>query len=477
MDAKMLIHGKECPAVSGEVIPVFNPATEEQIGTVPNGAEADADKAIDSAYRASGPWSRLPAPSRADLLFSFADKLSEQRERFARLLCTEHGKIFREGLEEIDGAAMYLRQAARSILSIRGDILFSSNPREQVWIQKVPYGVTVGLIAWNFPIALAARKLGPALAAGNSMVIHAPTEVPLAVCEFAKLALEAGLPEGVFNVVTGRPEQICPALIQNPLTRLVSHTGSTAAGQKIIQSSANNVTELILELGGKAPYIVLDDADIDAAAEAAVVTRFYNGGQVCTCNERTFLHEAIYDSFMEKFIAKTKKLTVGGPFSDADIGPKVLQRDVQRIEALVQNATDAGASIEYRYEPAPDADFSKGYWSFPTILSQVQPDMAIMKEEIFGPVVPIMKVSGFREAISLANRSEYGLAAYLWTKDVSRIMETVQDLECGEIYVNRGIGEQPHGYHTGLKKSGLAGEDGLYGLDHYLHKKTYYLRF
>ncbi len=477
-EEKMFINGKGCDAASGQRLNVINPANEEVIGSVPLGAEIDAVKAIETAHEAfNRVWRHKTISERASLLLALVDKLRENKKRLAKLLSTEHGKIYPEALNEVEDSAGYLLQSARGIAGIEGDILASTNPKEQVWIQKVPFGVTVGLLAWNFPLALAARKVAPALVAGNTMTVHAPSAAPLTVIEFAKLALEAGIPEGVFNVVTGEPEELCTALIQHPLTRLVSHTGSTAAGQKIMMSSAENLAEVILELGGNAPYIVMEDANVDAAVDAAVATRFYNGGQVCICGDRFYLHESVYDEFLSKFVEKIKKIKIGNQFSGADIGPKVLKSDVERIYAMISEAVANGANIHWGGQRPEGGEFAKGFWCSPTVITEVGNSERLIQEEIFGPVVPIVKIKSFHEALRLSNNSEYGLAAYVWTQDYKRIMQTIGELECGGIFVNCGIRGIYHGYHTGFKKSGINGEDGKYGLEHYLHKKTMYINF
>lgn len=473
----MLINGKIVEARSGDRIDVINPADEMIIGSVPKGGKEDADAAIESAEQAFQSWKRVPAARRSQLLLDLADALNTDKERIGKLLCLEHGKPFREALEEIDGTLGYLRTAAMGALFMEGDILPSHFTDEQLWIQKVPYGVTVGLVAWNFPVALAGRKIGPALAAGNTMVIKSPTDVPMAVVEFAKLALDVGIPPGVFNVVTGTGSELGRELVRHPKTRLVTHTGSTPAGQQIIRDSADWVTDLILELGGKAPFVVMNDADIDKAVDAAVTARFYNCGQVCTCNERMYLQSAIYDEFMGKFLSKVRELRIGDQFSDSDIGPKVNLTELNHIENLVASAVDDGATIELGGSRPKGKEFDKGYWYEPTVISGVTHKMNIMKEEIFGPVVPVMAIDSFDEVLKYANDCDFGLSAYLWTNNLKNIMRTVGELEFGEIYVNRGIGELPQGYHSGMKKSGLAGEDGKYGLENYLHKKTYYINF
>ena len=473
----MFIDGKEIPAVNGMTLDVVNPADESVIGSVPRGSTEDADRAILSAEKAFHEWKRVPAAKRANLLMDLAAALDRDKERIARILCLEHGKPFREAMEEITGTLGYLRMAAMGSRSMEGDILPSDFNDEQIWIQKVPFGVTVGLIAWNFPVALTGRKLGPALAAGNTMVVKPPTDVPMAVVEFAKLAVEVGIPPGVFNVATGIGSEVGRDLVRHPLTRLVTHTGSTSAGQQIIHDSAEWVTELILELGGNAPFIVMEDADLEKAAEAAVTARFYNCGQVCTCNERMYLHESIYDDFMSLFLPRVKALRLGDQMSNPDIGPKVNRLELDHVQAMVNEALKEGAKIEVGGGRPSGHQYLKGYWFEPTVITGVTNQMALVRDEIFGPVVPVMSFKSYDEVLNLANDCEFGLSAYLWTNDMRKIMRTIGELEFGEIYVNRGIGELPQSYHTGMKKSGLAGEDGKYGLENYLHKKAFYVNF
>ncbi len=303
-------------------------------------------------------------------------------------------------------------------------------------------------------------------------------DTPLSGLALAQLAEEAGLPPGVVNVITGPGETVGEALVKHPIPRLITFTGSVATGQRIARNAAENVTLVSLELGGKAPFIVMDQCDLDAAVDAAVFSRFMNCGQVCICNERTYVHQKIAAPFMERLIEKVKQIQVGNPLhEDTVIGPKVNRAELEKVEQYVAQAVQEGAVVETGGARLSSGDYAKGHWYQPTVLTNVRQDMPIMQKEIFGPVVPVMQFSDFEEALDLANDSSYGLAAYLFTDDMHQLMRTVRDVECGELYINRGPGESIHGFHTGWKHSGIGGDDGKHGLSHYLHMKTVYVKY
>ena len=329
----------------------------------------------------------------------------------------------------------------------------------------------------ELPLALAGRKMGPALITGNSIVLKPTEETPLTTMELGRIANQAGLPKGLINIVNGQGVVVGKHLCESPITKMITMTGSTRAGQQIYRSSAENLTHVMLELGGKAPFVVMEDADIDAAVEAAYWTRFVNCGQVCTCAERLYLHESIYDEFMKKFLPRIEAMTVGNPLDESiDMGPKVNKREIDVIQSQVSQAVSQGAKIITGGEPAQVSGFEDGCWYQPTVLVDVNQDMTIVKEETFGPVLPVVKISSIDDAIAFSNDSEFGLSAYVFTENKDYINQFVDELEVGEVYVNRGIGEQHQGFHYGLKMSGCGGEDGEYGLEQYLDKKTVYLK-
>lgn len=475
---QMYIGGEHVEAISGQTVDVENPATEEVIGSVPNGDQADADAAIESASQAAAAWAATPAVERGNILIAFAEKIKANRERLARILVLEMGKTYELALGEADVSADFINFPAQSARRLEGDILPSDNPSEHLLIHKVPYGVTVGIAAWNFPLALACRKIGPALTAGNVMVVKPPSVTPIAVMELGRLATEAGIPPGVLNLVTGGGSTMGTALVKNPKTRLVTMTGSTKTGQQIFKDCADTLAAVRLELGGKAPFILLEDGDVDKAVEAAMLSRYLNNGQVCTCSERYYIHEKVHDEFVAKFVEQSSRLKLGNPLdADTDIGPKVNRTELANMEAMVQRAIDAGCKLELGGKRPEGEQYAKGHWYEPTILSGATNDMEIMREEVFGVVSPIMKISSFDEAMALANDSDYGLSAFLFTHDHRFIQRAVLELDFGEVYVNRGMGEQRQGFHNGYKLSGTGGEDGKYGMENYLEKKTFYVNF
>ena len=475
---RMFINGQYCDAVSGEVIEVASPTTEEILYSVPKGDQADAKRALETAKEAQPAWARMPAVERGAILARFAELIKANRERLAKILTLEMGKTYQLALGEVDVSADFINFPAQAARRIEGDILPSDLPGEHIMIHKIPYGVTVGIAAWNFPLALACRKIGPALTTGNVMVVKPPSVTPVAVLALGELAKEAGIPDGVLNLVTGGGGTMGEELVTNPITRLVSMTGSTKTGQEIFRKAAERLIAVRLELGGKAPFILLEDGDIDKAVEAAVVSRHLNSGQVCTCPERFYIHDAVYDAFLTKYTEAVKALNIGDPMKETtDIGPKVNAFETEQLEKIVAEAVQQGAKVACGGKRPDGEEFTKGHWYEPTILTDCNHDMRVMNDEVFGVVSPIMRVGSFEEALSLANDSDYGLAAFLFTRDHRKIQRAVLELEFGEIYVNRPMGEQRQGFHNGYKLSGTGGEDGRYGMENYLEKKTMYVNF
>ncbi len=474
---KLFINGEWVKSTSGETIDIISPSTEEIVARVQNGTAEEALQTLEAADKAQKEWKKLPARSRADLLYKLADEIDANNEELAQLLVKEQGKLLKVARFEVAVGASFIRYACEGARRIEGDIIPSDNANEQIWIQKVPRGVVVAITAWNFPFALAGRKLGPALVAGNTIVIKPTSETPLATLELGNLAQKVGIPAGVINILTGPGRAMGNALVESPICKMVTMTGSTPVGQSIARAAAQNLTHVQLELGGKAPFIVFEDADIDAAVDAALHSRFDNCGQVCTCNERMYIHEGIYDTFMEKFLAKVAEIKVGDPMlEETDMGPKVNGSELKHMEHLVEVSVKEGATIAAGGKRPEGAEFQKGFWFEPTVLTGVTQDMTIVHEESFGPILPVLKFKTFEEVIGYANDCEYGLAAMVFTNDMNTIMKCNDELEYGEIYVNRGHGEQHQGFHNGYKLSGSGGEDGKYGFEQYMEKKTFYVR-
>jgi lactaldehyde dehydrogenase / glycolaldehyde dehydrogenase len=465
-------------ASGGQTRPVLNPATGEAFAEVPEGTREDARAALEAAKAAQPAWEALTGVERAGYLKRVVELIREDSERLARLVVQEQGKPLVEARGEIGGTAGFFEYFTSFARAPMGEIVASDNQNEDIWIRNVPYGVVVGIIPWNYPAALFARKVAPALMAGNTVVIKPHEDTPLSAIELAKIVEAAGVPPGVVNVVTGAGREIGDALVRDPITQLVTVTGSVRAGREILAAAAENITVVSLELGGKAPFIVMDDADMDLAVRNAIHARFVNCGQVCTCNERTYVHRRVYDQFLERYVAIAGKLRLGNPMrTDIDLGPKVNQMELEKLERMVARAQEQGAEIVLGGGRPEGEEFQRGFWYAPTVLTNVRNDMDIMQQEIFGPISPVMPFDDFEEAIALANDTRYGLSAYLFTNDLKRMMRAVQAVRSGEVYINKIGPEQFQGFHTGYGLSGQGGDDGHHGFDHYFRKKTVYVNY
>ncbi len=474
---EMFIGGQWLSGHGRATIEVDNPATEEIIATIPDGTAEDAHAALAAAQKAQPAWAALPAVQRGQAVQKFADVVAKHADMLARLITTEQGKPLEQAQGEVGAVINFLTHAAQNARRIEGDIVASDNPNEEISIRRHPYGVVVGLTSWNYPAALAARKIGPALVAGNTFVLLAHEITPLSGLALAQLSQLAGIPDGVINVVTGRGRVVGQTMVESSVTGLVTMTGSTRAGREIFRAGADNLQILRLELGGKAPFIVMEDADVDAAVAAAVVGRYTNCGQICTCNERMYLHRAIADEFLEKFVAKSAALSIGDPMQNPDMGPKVSRVEIDKIEDQVARSVAAGAEVLLEGGALREGKYAKGHWIAPTVMEVQNNATPVVQEEVFGPVAPALRVDSFDQALDLANDSQYGLSAYVFTKDYKRLMAAPQRLKFGEIYLNRANGEQVQAFHTGWNQSGLGGEDGKYGFDGYLRKQTTYLNW
>ncbi|MFM0052524.1 aldehyde dehydrogenase family protein [Caballeronia grimmiae] len=472
----LFIGGKWTGSDSGETVEVRNPKDETVVATVCQGTASDAEAAIAAARTAFPGWSRQSAIARAGLLQRFAALIDEHAATLAELLVSEQGKPLNEANIEVGFTSLLLRHAAESARWIEGEILPGDAAHEQIWIQRVPYGVVAAMTAWNFPAALFARKVGPALVAGNTIVVKPHELTPLSSLYLAALGARAGIPDGVLNVVLGAGREVGAQLVMHEQTDLISLTGSVRAGGEIYAAAAPRLKPLRLELGGKAPFIVMDDANIDVAVSAAIASKFFAGGSVCTSNDRMYIHARVYEEFIEKFLSAVKALRVGDPMTDVNIGPRISKGEVEKLRQISAKALDQGATKLWEHEGGAEI-FSRGNWFMPTIFSVPSNDLRIMKDETFGPMVAAMKVSDFEEALSYANESNYGLSAYVFTESNARIMRCTGELNFGEIYINRPGGESVHGFHTGYKMSGLGGEDGKHGIEGFMRKKTMYNRF
>ena len=466
-------------AAGTDKIEVLNPADESVLATTPDATPEQCVEALQAAKKAQEAWGRLTGVERGAVLRKWADLVDAKKEQFAKLLSREVGKPIAEARGEIDFGNSWLRYFAGFDRHIEGTILSADQPDQQLWLVPQPAGVAVGVIAWNFPYAVACRKIAPALIAGCAIVLKPHEDTPCTALELAKLAEEAGVPPGIVSIVTGRGATAGAALTSSPLADVISFTGSVKTGKAIMKAAADNVTVTSLELGGKAPFLILDDADVDEAVDIAVFSRLLNCGQICTANERTYVQRGVYDEFLEKFTAKMEATAVGDPLDEANqLGPKVNATELEKVDRMVSAAVAAGANVLTGggiYERT--GTYQKGYWYKPTVITGVTNDSPLMRDEIFGPVAPVAPFDTFEEGIELANDTKFGLAGYLITNDMNKIMRAVRDLELGELYVNRGCVESIHGYHTGWKQSGVGGDDGKKGLEHYLKYKSVYLKY
>ncbi|GAF04507.1 aldehyde dehydrogenase [Saccharicrinis fermentans] len=471
------INGEWIEKSKGDKIEVENPATGEIFATIHVSTIEETQHALETAEKAQFAWQMLPAYERAQWLYKICDKLEEEKDLFAKLLVMEQGKTLAEAYGEVADTIRYISYAAEAGRRIQGAIFPSDVANEQLSIHKVPYGVTVGLMAFNYPLALIGRKIGPALITGNTMVIKPSELTPLTASEFCRIIHEIGFPKGVINMVVGYGHTVGSHLVESPITRLVSMTGSTRAGQAIYKAASQNVAGLVLELGGKAPFMVMDDAELDKAVDAAVISRYANCGQVCICNEMVFVHEKVADEFTDKLIARIKKIRVGDPMTDVDMGPSLSASALDRMDGIVKENIAQGAELVLGGKRPEGALFERGNWYEPTVLTNVQPNHATIREEVFGPILPIVRVAGFEEARDLLNSREDSLSAYLYTQNHKNIMRSIQEFQIGTIFINKQIVGYIQGFHSGHKKSGIGGEDGIYGIEQYLQKRTVYMDY
>jgi lactaldehyde dehydrogenase/glycolaldehyde dehydrogenase len=456
-------------------IDVINPANEAVIGRVP---DADADlvgSAIAAARSAQPAWGRLPANSRGQFLRTLATKVRANAERLAGLIALEQGKALPLAQMEVYVTAEYLDYMAEWGRRIEGEIISSDRPGESMFLFRRPMGVVAAILPWNFPLFMVARKVAPALVTGNSIVVKPSEETPYSALEFARLVAETDLPAGVFNLVCGRGVTTGAALVCDPGIDMISFTGSSAAGAVIMAAAAPNITKVNLELGGKAPVIVLDDANIDLAVGVLKASKALNSGQACNCAERIYVQEKVATEFSDKLAAAMASIAHGDPLGTAaiDMGPLIHRGSVERLAGLVDDARAKGAELLTGGTSAAQGD---GCHYAPTLLSGTSPDMAIMQREIFGPVLVVDTVADLNEAIARANDSEYGLTSSIFTNNLNATMHAIAELKFGETYVNRENFEAIQGFHAGVRKSGIGGTDGKHGLYEYTHTQVAYIQ-
>ncbi|MGO4379083.1 NADP-dependent succinate-semialdehyde dehydrogenase [Pseudoduganella sp. RAF19] len=459
------INGQWCDADNGETIAVTNPATGEKIGTVPRMGEAETRRAIEAANAAWPAWRKKTAKERAAIMRKWNDLMLENADDLALLMTAEQGKPLAESKGEITYAASFIEWFGEEAKRIAGETLQSPWPDRRIVVTREPIGVSAAITPWNFPSAMITRKAGPALAAGCPMVLKPAELTPFSALALAVLAERAGIPPGVFSVVTGDPKAIGKEMTANPIVRKLSFTGSTAVGRLLMEQSAPTIKKLSLELGGNAPFIVFDDADLDAAVEGAIASKYRNTGQTCVCANRIYVQDGIYDAFAKKLVEAVGKLKVGnGVDPGVTQGPLIEEKAVKKVEEHIADALGKGARLLLggkRHE--------LGHTFFqPTILADVHSDMELAREETFGPLAPLFRFKTDEEAVTLANSTEFGLAAYFYSRDIGRIWRVAEGLESGMVGVNTGLISNEIAPFGGVKQSGIGREGSTHGMDDYL---------
>ena len=472
----LLIGGRR--VTTGATRPVENPATGEPFADVPEAGPEHVTDALEAAAAAQRAWARRSHPERAEALAAVMAEIDRHAEELARIVVAEQGKPIGEARGELQGAKAFLDVALANKYRDVGELVAPNTAGEQIAIREEPYGVVAAIIPWNFPAAIFARKVGPALMAGNAVVVKPSELTPLSALAMARVCQLAGLPDGLVNVVCGDGRTVGRRLVEHPLTSMVTLTGSVRAGREILASAAEKVMAVSLELGGKAPVIVFDDADLELAVRKAFEARFWNCGQVCTCNERTYVHASLHDEFVARFLELARGIRVGDPGADGtELGPKVSGPEWDKVKGLVDGAVAAGAKLVLGGDRPEGDRFARGHWFAPTVLTGVANEMEIVQREVFGPVLPILPFDDTDQVVGWANSTDYGLTAYVFTESLRTAMRVTDALEFGEVYVNEVGPEQFQAFHSGWKLSGLGGDDGRHGYDRYVRRKTVYLRY
>ncbi len=465
--------GEHVAARDGAVMEIHNPATGEVVDTVPRASVEDVRQAVDVAYEAWRKWAETSAAKRAEVLYKTAELVRENIKEIATLETKEQGKTLRESQIECSRFAENLEYYAGLANKIRGEYVPLAEHDKYGLVVKQPVGVCAAIVPWNFPVSLMGNKIAPALVAGNSMVVKPASTTPLAAIRLVQLFHDAGLPAGVLNIVTGPGGVVGEELLVNPKVRKIAFTGETVTGKHVMEVAAREVKRVTLELGGSDPMIVCDDADLDAAASAASVGRFFNCGQACLAVKRLYLFDSIADTFLEKFLPKVERLKVGNGLSpDVRTGPLHTAKQREEVEEMVQEAIAGGAKPLAGAKRPEGEEYAKGNFYLPTVLVDVPPDARIVREECFGPALPVFRVKDLDDAIAQANDSQYGLGSSIWTNNIAKAREAAERIEAGYTWINNlhvAYDELPFG---GFKQSGYGKEHGVEALDYYMESKS-----
>jgi len=462
------INGQWCDATDGQTRAVFNPATGEQLGTVPVISAAETRAAISSAEQAQQEWAGRTAQERSTIVRRWFELMVENADSLAEILTLEQGKPLAEAKGEILYAASFMEWFAEEGKRIYGDVIPTHKNGARLIVIKQPIGVVGAITPWNFPAAMITRKCAPAIVAGCPFIVKPAMETPFSALALAALAEQAGVPAGIFNVVTGNASKIGGELTANDTVRKLSFTGSTGIGKLLMRQCADTVKKVSLELGGNAPFIVFDDADLDAAVEGAIASKFRNAGQTCVCTNRFLVQDGVYDAFVEKLTAAVNALQVGnGMENGVNQGPLINEAAVAKVEEHLQNAVELGASLT----TGGQRHSLGGSFFEPTVVRDMTPQMAVAREETFGPLAPVFRFSEEAEALQMANDTEFGLAAYLYTRDLGRAWRVGEGLEYGMVGINEGIISTTVAPFGGVKQSGTGREGSKYGIDDYVEIK------
>lgn len=465
---KCYINGEWLDADNASTIEVTNPANGEVLGTIPNMGEQETQRAIDAANAALPAWRALTAKDRANKMRRWFELMMENQDDLGMIMTLEQGKPLPEAKGEIAYAASFIEWFGEEAKRVYGDTIPSHQPDKRIVVLKQPIGVTAAITPWNFPAAMITRKAGAALAAGCTMVIKPAAETPYSAFALAELAERAGIPAGVLNIVTGDAIAIGGVLTSSPIVRKLSFTGSTGVGIKLMAQCAPTVKKMSLELGGNAPFIVFDDADIDAAIEGAMISKYRNAGQTCVCANRIYVQDAVYDQFAEKLAVAVSKLKVGSGLDEGvTTGPLISDAAINKVKTHLQDAVEKGATVL----TGGDVHELGGTFFQPTIVTNVDSSMLVAREETFGPLAPLFRFKDVDDVIHQANDTEFGLAAYFYARDLSRVWKVSEALEYGMVGVNTGLISTEVAPFGGIKSSGLGREGSHHGMDEYLETK------
>lgn len=466
----MYVNGAWQGSEATELTEVVNPATHQVIGAVPTGGSAEAKAAVDAAAAAFKSWAKRTAEERYKILMKWHYLIDENKDEIAKIMTMEQGKPLQEALGEVNYANGFISWFAEEGKRIYGETIPASAPNKRILVRKEPVGVIAAITPWNFPAAMITRKVAPALAAGCTAVVKPASQTPLTALKLVELAHEAGMPAGVLNVVTGKSGEIGQVWLSDPRVTKITFTGSTEVGKTLMRGAAENVKKISLELGGNAPFIVMDDANLEKAAVGLMQSKFRNAGQTCICTNRVYVQKSVAEKFVEIFQKELAKLKVGNGLEEGvDIGPLIDQAALAKVEGFISDVENKGGKVSYS-GLLPEGDGS-GYFYPPTILTGVTDEMDCMKDEIFGPLAPITTFETEEEVIRRANDSRFGLAAYVYTNDLSRSFRVTEQLEYGIIGLNDALPSVPQAPFGGYKESGLGREGGHYGLEEFLEVK------